>query len=109
MTSLTLSLPFKLNIINQTLTLPLSSLITSFTLALLSVIFWSILCAILLIPYLWLIYRHIIMSKTLKSLTWISSLVRSPSSAPPPEYCLENQRPAYPLLTPMTITNPPMP
>lgn len=77
----------------------------------LSVIFWSVLCAIIIIILIIsaFIYRHILMAKSLKSLSWISSLVKPPSSAPPPEYCLENQRNTYPLLTPMTITNPPMP
>ena len=76
----------------------------------LSIIFWSILCAILVIILIisGFIYRHIIMSKALKSMTWLSAHIKPTSSAPPPEY-FQAQRNAYPLLTPMTTTNPPMP
>ena len=80
----------------------------------LSIIFWSILCAIglIILIIIGFLYRNLILSKALRAFNNFNHFSGpQPSSAPPPAYCLEAQQPphAYPLLGPMTITNPPHP
>ena len=73
----------------------------------LSVIFWSILAiiAIICIFILIFIYRHVIMSKSLQSITYLSNMGHRSASAPP-SYDLEAPRVLHSLITPMTTTNP---